>query len=185
MDGHFVPNLSFGPAIQRHVADITDKFIDTHLMVTHPSRFIQAYKDSGSDNITIHVECEEDVVAVLGDIRKLQMKAGLSLRPGTPVERLQPYLALVDLVLVMTVEPGFGGQSFMPAMIDKVRWLQNRRAAQKLDFLIEVDGGITRDTGSLCVEAGADVLVAGSYIYGHDHQAALQSLLELRRSAPC
>lgn len=186
MDGHFVPNLSFGPGIQKHVDEMTDRFIDSHLMVTHPRSFLKPFADAGSDNITIHVECEDDVEACLKTIKDMGLMAGITLRPGTPVDELEPFITFVDLVLVMTVEPGFGGQSFLPEMVQKVQWLHQKKSDLGLGYHIEVDGGINATTGKACVDAGANVLVAGNYIYGaEDHKSAIASLQLNEEVGPC
>ena len=180
MDGHFVPNLAFSPGIQGWLQKITEKTIDTHLMVTHPSSYIEPFQKAGSHRITIHVECDEDVGEVINDIRSRGISPGISLRPGTSVEALRPCLKLVDLVLVMTVEPGFGGQSFMPDMLPKLEALAAWRKAGEGDFLIEVDGGINEQTGAQCVEAGCDVLVSGSFLYSSsDRKASIDVMKSL------
>ncbi len=183
MDNHFVPNLAFSPDIQAFLESLSDKPIDTHLMMSHPRSLIDAFVNAGSDRITIHVECEENVSEVLKYIRSLSLKNGISLKPKTDVTKLIPFLHDVDLVLVMTVEPGFGGQSFIPDMIKKIAWLDHYRIENQCDFLIEVDGGINAESGKQCVEAGADVLVAGSYIYkAEDKKANIQSLRDSKKS---
>jgi ribulose-phosphate 3-epimerase len=151
------------------VANLT---IDTHLMVTHPSKLFDAFQKAGSEWITVHVECEENIHELLKNIKARGIKCGLSLKPGTPIEHLEPYLQDLDLVLVMTVEPGFGGQSFMENMVKKVAWLHTQRTEGKGDYLIEVDGGINVETGGLCAAAGADVLVSGSYLYGSKERSS-------------
>ena len=166
MDGHFVPNMAFNPAIQKALFTISKIPLDTHLMVTHPSKWLEPFAEAGSKVITIHVECEENVSEILKEIRSKGLLAGLSLKPGTDVKTLLPCLDQIDLALVMTVEPGFGGQSFMPAMVDKVKWLADQRAQKCLNYKIEVDGGINLETGARCVAVGCDVLVSGSYLYG-------------------
>jgi ribulose-phosphate 3-epimerase len=181
MDNHFVPNLAFSPDIQSFLKSLTNKTIDTHLMMTHPKSLVESFVKAGSDIITIHVECKEDVGETLQYIKSFSIKNGISLKPNTQVEALTPYLKDVDLVLVMTVEPGFGGQSFMNEMVKKISWLNDYRKDNGCDFCIEVDGGINVDTGKLCVEAGADVLVAGSYIYKAENISGnIQSLRDLK-----
>lgn len=183
MDCHLVPNLAFSPGIQHHLNQLTSRTIDTHLMVTHPSKLIEPFAKEGSEWITFHIECEESTTSLIKTIRNLGIKVGISLKPGTPVDVLAPHLHEVDMVLVMTVEPGFGGQAFMPDMVDKINWLDGRRREQELSFLIEVDGGINDKTGASCVRAGADILVAGSYLYGSDDlSTAVLSLKELSRN---
>jgi ribulose-phosphate 3-epimerase len=182
MDNHFVPNLAFSPDMQAFLKKVTHKEIDTHLMMTHPRSLIQSFIDAGSDRITIHLECEENVADTLKYIRSLSIKNGISIKPKTKVEALEPYLDKIDLVLIMTVEPGFGGQSFMGDMVEKLQWLDSHRKKNNLNYLIEVDGGINAQTGKLCVDAGTDVLVAGSYIYkAQDKSNVISSLKNLKR----
>jgi ribulose-phosphate 3-epimerase len=167
MDNHFVPNLTFGPLIVAAVRELTRAFVDVHLMIHHPERLIGAFRDAGADLLTVHVEArhDSDVAGVLRAIRAAGMRAGLSVKPGTPLAALEPHLGAVDLVLVMTVEPGFGGQAFMSDMMGKVREAAAWRAARGLGYRIEVDGGIDPGTAPVCREAGADVFVAGSSVY--------------------
>lgn len=171
MDAHFVPNLAYSPDIQGVLNKLTSKCIDTHLMMTHPAKYIEAFIKNGSNRITIHVECEDPVEETLAMIRQKGLKNGISLKPGTSIDCLKPYLKLVDLVLVMTVEPGFGGQSFMQDQMEKVDWLVEQRGKEQLDFLIEVDGGVNEETAKICLSHGVDVLVAGSYIYNAENIA--------------
>ncbi len=168
MDGHFVPNLTFGPHIVQAVRRLTDLPLDAHLMLTRPDRYTEQFIQAGADAVTIHVECEADISATLAGIRRLGARPGISLDPATPVSDLEPYLGIVDLVLVMTVRPGFGGQEFDPVGLEKIRALAEARKAGAGDFLISVDGGINADTGRRCREAGADILVSGSWLF---HQA--------------
>jgi len=181
MDGHFVPNLSFGPDITRTVDKVTDQHLDVHLMIENPEKWVDAYIDAGADCVIFHVEATEDHVALAKHLRDKGVKAGFSLKPGTPIE---PYLADLenfDLVLVMSVEPGFGGQSFMPDQLAKVRALREAIDANSLDTLIEIDGGISEKTIEQAAEAGCDAYVAGSAVYGKDDPAA--AVAELRRLA--
>ncbi|WIM69810.1 ribulose-phosphate 3-epimerase [Corynebacterium suedekumii] len=181
MDGHFVPNLSFGPDITRTVDKVTDQHLDVHLMIENPEKWVDAYIDAGADCVIFHVEATEDHVALAKHLRDKGVKAGFSLKPGTPIE---PYLADLenfDLVLVMSVEPGFGGQSFMPDQLAKVRALREAIDANSLDTLIEIDGGISEKTIEQAAEAGCDAYVAGSAVYGKDDPAA--AVDELRRLA--
>jgi ribulose-phosphate 3-epimerase len=178
MDGHFVPNMAYSPAIQKTLFKFAKIPLDTHLMVTHPSKWLAPFGDAGSKVITIHVECEENISEVLKEIRSKGLLAGLSLKPGTEVESLLPFLDQIDLALVMTVEPGFGGQSFMTDMVAKVKWLADQRSQKKLSYQIEVDGGINLDTGAQCVNAGCDVLVSGSYLYGASDRSGVVSKMK-------
>jgi ribulose-phosphate 3-epimerase len=166
MDGHFVPNLTIGPLVVSAVHRVTELPLDVHLMIDAPSRYIAEFCKAGADWITVHVEAEKDIRGVLKMIRDSGAKAGLSLRPKTSVETLFPFLPELDLVLVMSVEPGFGGQSFMPDMMEKVKALR-----PKFQGLISVDGGIGAGNASQALEAGADILVAGSAIFGKSDRA--------------
>jgi len=177
MDGHFVPNLTFGPFIAQALRRSTTLPLDAHLMVTHPDGMIEAFARAGVDALTFHVESESNTKDTLAGIHSLGMKAGLSLRPGTPLSELTPYLADLDLVLVMSVEPGYGGQAFMPDMIERIAALASRRKNGEGHFAISVDGGINAQTGGLCREAGADILVTGSYLFGAPNRAAAVAAL--------
>lgn len=179
MDGHFVPNISYGADVIAAVRGQSRMLFDAHLMLSHPRRYIGQFRRAGSDSITIHVECEDDVAATLGDIRGCGAAAGLSLRPGTPVESLLPYLPMVDLILVMTVEPGFGGQSFMHEQVSKLSALRSAVAAGGHAVRLEVDGGVSPATAPQCIANGAQVLVAGSSVFRHHggYAAAMAQLL--------
>ncbi len=168
MDGQFVPNISFAFPILQQIRSITDLTIDTHLMIQDPERYIQAFADAGSDIITVHVESTKHIHRALQMIRNAGKKAGITLNPGTPIASIIPVLDMVDLVLVMTVNPGFGGQSFIKSGVDKIRFLNEYRNEHGLSYEIEVDGGVNEDTALLCKAAGADVLVAGSYFFKHE-----------------
>lgn len=173
MDGHFVPNISFGPDVVRALRPVSDLFFDVHLMLSHPKFYIEKFAQAGAELITFHVECEDDIAETIAEIKKYNIKVGLSLKPGTPVEALYPYIDDIDLVLVMTVEPGFGGQKFMADQMDKLRALRAKRA----DLLLEVDGGVNRETALVCRDAGADVLVAGTGVFkAADIPAEIQAL---------
>ncbi len=165
MDGVFVPNMSFGQVVVKSLRKGAKSFFDVHLMITDPIRYIDDFASAGADLITVHAEACDDVRAVLLKIRQSGKKAGLSVKPKTPVESVFEYLDLCDLVLIMTVEPGFGGQSFMADMIPKIESLYEERERRALDFRIEVDGGIDSKTAPLCTKAGADTLVAGSSVF--------------------
>jgi len=172
MDGHFVPNLTIGAPVVKSLRRVTKLPLDVHLMIEEPLRYVEDFRKAGADWITIHVEASQDTAATLRKIRELGAKAGLSLRPGTPVAELEPFLGQLDLILVMTVEPGFGGQSFMPAMIEKVRALR-----PKFKGLISVDGGINAETASAAIEAEVDILVAGNAVFAaQDRTRAIESL---------
>jgi ribulose-phosphate 3-epimerase len=180
MDGHFVPNLTLGAPVVKCLRPTTRLPLDVHLMIEEPERYVDDFAAAGADYLTIHVEATDRVEAVLKRIRERGMKPGLSLRPGTPVEDLFPYIKLIDLILVMTVEPGFGGQSFMPDQIGKIAASRSELARQNHSALIEVDGGINPQTARQV--RGADVLVAGNYIFKNDHAAAVRALREAKCS---
>ena len=167
MDGHFVPNISFGaPVLKSLHAALPDAFYDVHLMISHPLQYAGDFAKAGADLITFHLESEEDPGEVIDAIHALGCKAGLSIKPGTPAGAVLPYLSRLDLVLVMSVEPGFGGQKFMPMALDKLAFLREACAERGLAPYLEVDGGVDAVTGPQCVSAGADLLVAGSFLFG-------------------
>ena len=177
MDGHFAPNISFGPVVIKAVRKATNLPLDVQLMIEHPERYLDAFIDAGANHITVHVEAKglptpEAIVAVLREMRRKNIRAGVSLRPATPVDALKPYLSEVDQILVMTVEPGFGGQAFMPSMVGKIRQCRQWFAGD-----LVIDGGINADTAKVVVEAGANVLVAGTAVFGKsDYRAAIDAL---------
>ena len=177
MDGHFVPNISFGPMICGFVRRMSELPLDAHLMITYPDRYLEAFAKAGVDGLTIHIESEADPGPALARIGELGMKRGLSLNPGTELATIRPWLDQVDLVLVMSVQPGFGGQKFNPVALDKISELAWRRESEGYDFLINVDGGINAETGPQCRAAGADVLVSGSWLFGAQDRAERISLL--------
>lgn len=168
MDGHFVPNLSFGLPV---VSAITENFKivhDVHLMISNPAAYFEAFAKAGANIITFHFETAKDLKTIQTWIKKLHelgVKAGISIKPQTNVEVLKPLLGLVDLILIMSVEPGFGGQPFLPSAIEKIKWLRHYLDLGKFKTLIEVDGGINLETSKQCIDAGVDILVAGSYIF--------------------
>ncbi len=179
MDGVFVPNISFGFPVLRAIRSATDKFLDVHLMIVEPEKYIERFAREGAGNITVHYEATDDVAACLGLIRRCGVKAGISIRPATPVEVLEPWLDRLDLVLVMSVEPGFGGQSFIPGALDKISELRRMIDSRGLDTLIEVDGGISAANAREVFDAGADVLVAGAAIFGApDPGAEIEKMLK-------
>ena len=176
MDGHFVPNLTLGPPIIKSLRKITDLVFDVHLMIENPLKYLEEYRKAGADWMTVHVEACENIAETLETIKKLGAKPGISLRPGTPVEKIEPFLKYVELILVMSVEPGFGGQSFQEEQLEKIKYLRPR-----FNGLISVDGGVTAQNAGSCLRAGADILVAGTAIFAqNDRKAAIQSL----RGAP-
>ena len=179
MDGVFVPNISVGLPVLESVRKYTDMPLDVHLMITEPLRYVDAFCDAGADIVTFHVEAEgpEDIARAVKVIHSRGARAGLSLRPSTPAEWLLPFIPLLDLVLVMTVDPGFGGQVFMNEQLFKIRFLRDTIASRGLLCELEVDGGINPDSAREAVAAGADVLVAGSDIFKSPDRAARIALL--------
>lgn len=165
MDGHFVPNLTIGPCVMRAIRPYTQLPLDVHLMIRNPEAYIEAYADAGADIITVHAEVAHPTEQLITQIHASGKKAGVSLCPATPAEVLVPILDKVDLMLVMTVNPGFGGQKFMHDQLEKIATLRAMIAETGRDILLEVDGGIAPGTASLCVQAGANVLVAGSAVF--------------------
>ena len=179
MDGHFVPNLTFGPPVIRAVREASSKTFDAHLMVANPDRLLETYREAGADIITVHAEASDHLDRTLSRIRGLGCRAGVSLNPHTAEECLRYVLDRVDLVLVMSVNPGFGGQSFIPTMVDKIS--QIREMLDGRDVEIEVDGGITPDTAPAVVAAGATALVAGSAVFKGGSVASYKKNIEALR----
>ena len=182
MDGVFVPNISFGMPILKCVRKLTKLPLDVHLMIEKPIRYVLEFADLGADIITVHAESDEqrEILKAIEDVKNAGKRCGISIKPATPVSALEEYLELVDLILVMTVEPGFGGQKFIAEMADKIRCVRKLVDERGLKCEIEVDGGINSHTAEICVESGADVLVAGSSIFGEKYRD--KAILELRRS---
>ena len=173
MDGHFVPNISFGvPVLASLHRGMPSVFFDVHLMISHPLAYVDAFAKAGADLVNFHLESEDEPGAVLAAIRAAGCKTGMTIKPGTPAEALYPWLDQLDLVLVMSVEPGFGGQKFQASALYKLEALKKEREARGLSFLLEVDGGVNAETAPFCVEAGADVLVAGSAVFAAADPAA-------------
>lgn len=181
MDGHFVPNISFGYSILQDIKAITDLYLDVHLMISKPKEYVDQFIDSGASLIVFHLEAMEDDNAtreLLEYIKSKGRDVGLSIKPNTPVESLTPFLSQLDVVLVMSVEPGFGGQKFDPEAVNKIKKLHTYRQVHGYQYLIEVDGGINAITANLCKEAGVDVLVAGSSVFNtEDYKKAMDALL--------
>jgi ribulose-phosphate 3-epimerase len=172
MDGMFVPNITIGPEVIKKIRPHTQLPFDVHLMIVQPERYIDAFSRSGADFITIHVEASELVHETLNKIRSLGKKAGISINPETPFEIVRPYLKDIDLLLVMTVHPGFGGQSFIEEVVPKISMAREHADRYGLDFDIEIDGGINASTGLRCVRAGASALAAGSALFGAEDMKA-------------
>lgn len=181
MDGHFVPNLSFGPAVVKSLKGRAGLPLDTHLMVQYPLRFIEAFAKAGADRLTVHIEAADDVKEALLTIKNLGVKTGLSIKPDTDPARLKPFLEYLDLVLVMTVQPGFGGQSFLPSGPAQIRAVREEINACGRPVWLEVDGGINAQTARQAALAGADAFVAGSAIFAAQDPA--KALRDIRQAA--
>lgn len=172
MDGHFVPNLTFGAEAVKACRPVTTLPFDVHLMIDRPDIYLDSFLDAGADIVTVHVESPCDVAGTLARIRSAGKRAGISLRPGTLLDVLAPYVADVDLILIMSVEPGFGGQSFLPAARDRVKAVADERARRGLSYQIEIDGGIDTETAPGVIAAGVDILVSGSHLFRQSDLAA-------------
>ena len=182
MDGQFVPNISFGIPVLKSLRKASDAFFDAHLMIDRPVRYVEAFCDAGADLFNRHLEADtkENNLKAIELIRAKGKKCGITIKPDTPVEATLPFLPLVDLVLVLTVEPGFGGQAFRPELLEKVREVSAIISRDGLSCEIEADGGVNAETGALLAQAGCNVLVAGNYIFGSDNRAeAIASLKKL------
>ncbi|AVX20326.1 MULTISPECIES: ribulose-phosphate 3-epimerase [Carboxydocella] len=179
MDGHFVPNITIGPLVVQALRDKSRMTFDVHLMITNPDQFIGEFVKAGADIISVHAEACTHLHRTLQTIRNHGIKAAVALNPATPLTVIEYVLPYLDMVLLMTVNPGFGGQRFIPEMVEKIERLNTWRRERKLNFTIQVDGGINQETAPLVVKAGADILVAGSYIFGAaDISTAIRSLRE-------
>ena len=179
MDGVFVPALSFGMPVMKSIRKATDLVFDVHLMITEPIRYVEEFAASGADIITIHLEACEDVEATLKKIRESGCKAGLSIKPGTPVESLKPYLPLLDMILIMSVEPGFGGQKYIEASTEKLSLTRKMIAESGFDIDLEVDGGINRENVKMVLDAGANVIVAGVAVFGDQTLENTKAFMEI------
>ena len=166
MDFHFVPNLTFGSGVVKCLRPLSRMVFDAHFMVEHPETYIEPFAKAGADYFTFHLEAAEDPQKLIDEVKKAGMKCGISVKPKTDVTLLEPYLSQLDLVLIMSVEPGFGGQSFMADMLNKADWLKAQKIENGWNYLIEIDGGINRETAVQAVERGVEVLVAGTAVFG-------------------
>ena len=184
MDGHFVPNLSFGADIVRGIRHYSNLPFDVHLMITNPEIYIKSYVDAGANLITVHPESTSHIHSVLQQIKKSGIKAGVALNPGTPIEVLENIIDITDLVLVMTVNPGFGGQSFLLSQLAKISKIRSIIDKKKYSIDLSVDGGINAKTAALAVDAGANVLVAGTSIFKAEGKTYLESINRLRNIVP-
>ena len=165
MDGDFVPNLTFGPQFISNLRSYSNKIFDVHLMINRVEKFIDDYIEAGSNIISFHIEIEDDIRSLISKIKKNNIKCGIAIKPKTPWDNIEPYLDDIDQVIVMTVEPGFGGQVFMNDQINKIKKISEHIKSKNLDVKIEIDGGINYETGKTCIEVGADILVAGSFLF--------------------
>ena len=177
MDGHFVPNITLGPGIVKCLRPHTELPFDVHLMIENPDQYIKDFKEAGADIITVHVEACRHLRRTLQLIKQYEMQCGVVLNPHTPLEMIKHVLQEVDWILIMSVNPGFGGQTFIPDSLNKIATLNQWRQEQNLSYVIEVDGGVNEETARLCEEAGADVVVAGSAVFNAvDRQLAIQKI---------
>ncbi|MFJ5713354.1 ribulose-phosphate 3-epimerase [Neobacillus sp. NPDC093127] len=177
MDGHFVPNITIGPLIVEAIRPITKLPLDVHLMIENPDQYIEAFAKAGADYITVHVEACRHLHRTIQNIKSFGIKAGVVLNPATPVESIQHIIGDIDMVLLMSVNPGFGGQKFIPEVLPKIKTVKRMAEEKGLALEIEIDGGVNPETGKLCMEAGANVLVAGSAIYNQPDYAKAISLI--------
>ncbi len=168
MDGHFVPNITLGPPVVKALRKRTDLYFDVHLMISEPHRYVEEFAEAGADIITFHTECDSDIGSTIDLIHSCGCKAGLAIKPGTPAKDVFPYLEKIEMVLVMTVEPGFGGQSFMADTCPKLTGIYNECKAKNLSVHLQVDGGIGEKTVAIAAAAGANCFVAGSAVFGSD-----------------
>ena len=169
MDGDFVPNLTFGPQFISNVRSHSNKIFDVHLMVNRVQKFIDDYIKAGSDIISFHIEIEDDLKKLISKIKENNIKCGIAIKPKTPWDKIKPYLDEIDQVIVMTVEPGFGGQVFMNDQVDKIKNISNYIKENSLSVDIEIDGGVNYETGKTCINAGANILVAGSFLFKQEN----------------
>ncbi len=179
MDGMFVPSISFGMPVLKSIHGATSQVMDAHLMVQEPIRYIEAFKEAGADIVTVHLEACEDVRATIGKIRQCGMKVGLSICPETPAEDVRSLLPEVDMLLVMSVHPGFGGQKFIPESLDKIRKIRKMAEEQKLNVDIQVDGGIYLSNVKEVLDAGANIIVAGSAVFNGDPAENTRAFMEI------
>lgn len=180
MDGNFVPNISLGALVYKNLKGNVDMVFDVHLMISDPVKYAKDFVESGADYLTFHYEAVNDVLKTIEYYKSLGVKVGISIKPNTDVRVLDSYLEYLDLILIMSVEPGFGGQKFIDSALDKIKYLYDKKKANGYTYLIEVDGGINEETSKLVVNAGCDVLVAGTYIFkSHNRKKLIKELKEL------
>lgn len=177
MDGVFVPSISFGMPVIKSIRKVTKKIFDVHLMIVEPERFVKEFAECGADSITFHIEATEDVDEIIDQIHSLGCRAGMAIKPKTPTEVVRKYLSKVDMLLVMTVEPGFGGQKYIPESTERIREIRHMAEEMGIDLDIQVDGGITEDNISVVLDAGANVIVAGSSVFRGNVTENVQKLM--------
>lgn len=177
MDGVFVPSISFGMPVIKSIRKVTKKIFDVHLMIVDPERFVKEFAECGADSITFHIEATEDVDEIIDQIHSLGCRAGMAIKPKTPTEVVRKYLSKVDMLLVMTVEPGFGGQKYIPESTERIREIRHMAAEMGIDLDIQVDGGITEENISVVLDAGANVIVAGSSVFRGNVTENVQKLM--------
>lgn len=178
MDGHFVPNITVGMPVVSCIRRATDYYLDVHLMISDPLRYGPEFAKAGADMVCFHIEADSDPAATIRAVHDAGAHAGVAIKPDTPAETVYPFLEAADMVLLMTVEPGFGGQAFLPDVLPKIRAVRDEADRRGLDLKIQVDGGVNLETAQLCTKAGADVLVAGSYVFGSADPAKAVYALE-------
>lgn len=178
MDGHFVPNITIGPLVVESIRPITKLPLDVHLMIENPDQYIESFAKAGADYITVHVEACRHLHRTIQLIKSFGVKAGVVLNPATPVQLIEPILEELDIVLLMSVNPGFGGQKFIPSVLNKIKQVRDLAKQKGVQLEIEVDGGVNEQTARLCVEAGATILVAGSAVYNQEDRGKAISLLK-------
>lgn len=177
MDGVFVPSISFGMPVIKSIRKVTKKIFDVHLMIVEPERFVKEFAECGADSITFHIEATEDVDEIIDQIHSLGCRAGMAIKPKTPTEVVRKYLSKVDMLLVMTVEPGFGGQKYIPESTERIREIRHMAEEMEIDLDIQVDGGITEENISVVLDAGANVIVAGSSVFRGNVTENVQKLM--------
>ncbi len=178
MDGSFVPNITFGAPVIKKLRNVSPQIFDTHLMISNPLKYIKDFKNAGSDYITIHFEAVDNVKEAIEEIKKQHVKVGLSIKPNTSVKVLEPYLNDLDLILIMSVEPGFGGQMFLNSAVSKIEYLDEKRKEKKYHYLISCDGGINEETSQIVKNVGCDIIVCGSYLFNVSDRNNLIDRLE-------
>ncbi|MBQ6568914.1 MAG: ribulose-phosphate 3-epimerase [Clostridia bacterium] len=186
MDGHFVPNITFGPPVVKCIRKTSKMIFDVHLMISHPKQYAKPFAAAGADYIVFHIESDDEPAETINEIKSLGVKCGIAIKPKTPAEAVIPYLDRLDMVLVMTVEPGFGGQSIISECLDKIAVIKAAMKEKNIDIPVEIDGGVNAENIEYCAKKGADIIVAGSAVFGADDSAqAVRRLSALIAKSPC